>query len=508
METFNVAAHGGPVTRNRGGLHYDRLSSAALPAAATTLRLFDDRRSGMGFIDGIDIASVREHLVREHPVWDTRGPASGFTRLSLPPLGGGKQLWLREGRAVVPSPLEILRLLEVSDDVYHEIARVGGDAAARATAELAGNGISMRMADELTFRATLRLRQIDSFLRHRDYLQARSTPDTSIEARLFGSAKPYVAHAAPTTFVVAVAVDAAGQILAFAPSDGIQLPTVRAVSDRTASRRTLACERAKAMMRDVTGLDSIEAILAHSDDHKLVVVVPVEFARISNAGTPAARWAPLRDMANTLTYAPIAHAISHIATYLRSAGTLGDSGRRGARPMRPLLPGAAVSQPADPASWATQIDFTRRADEQLRQAILHAPSPFAPGERENLFNWLPQIDSKHVADIPAHLRAPSSTYSAPELAQMPFPHQARIPTTPPISRKPPQVTAHKPTSVREILQERAITIIVGWIKASLDDMRAASAGREQRTARDTVLGQEYFIDAYCKKRLQNFGQII
>ena len=128
----------------------------------------------------------------------------------MPPLGGGKRLWLRERRAVVPSPLEILRLLELCDDIYHELTRVGGGAAARSTAELAGNGIGMRMADELAFRATLRLRQIDSFLRHQQHLHARLTPDTSIEVRLFGSAKPYVAHAAPTTCIVAVAVGAAG----------------------------------------------------------------------------------------------------------------------------------------------------------------------------------------------------------------------------------------------------------------------------------------------------------
>ena len=316
----------------------------------TTLRLFDDRRDGVGYLHDVEITRVRRHLERAFPVWDTRGPASGFTRMSLPPLGSGKQLWLRDGRAVIPQPAELLRLLELNDTVSGVFARIhGADADAQAAA-CAGNGIGMRMADELAYRASLRLRQIDSYEQHQRYLRLRTTDDDSLEARLFESAQPYVAHATVTTFIVAVTVAPDGSLLVLAPTDGVQLPTATCISDRTASRRTLACERAKTKLRKLTGLSTVEAMLAHSDDDRIVVVAPVEYGATAHGGTPAASWVPLSAMANTLIYQPLAQAVTHISTYLRPACSLKDRGRRGARPLTPFLPGA-VDPPPPSIMW-------------------------------------------------------------------------------------------------------------------------------------------------------------
>ena len=53
-----------------------------------------------------------EVLPQKLPVLDTNGVASTFTKFGVGPLGRAKQAWLRDGRAVVPTPLELNRLLE------------------------------------------------------------------------------------------------------------------------------------------------------------------------------------------------------------------------------------------------------------------------------------------------------------------------------------------------------------------------------------------------------------
>ena len=46
--------------------------------------------------------------------------------MTLPPLGNGKQLWLRDGRAVIPQPAELLRLLELDDTVHRDLEALTG----------------------------------------------------------------------------------------------------------------------------------------------------------------------------------------------------------------------------------------------------------------------------------------------------------------------------------------------------------------------------------------------
>ena len=80
--------------------------------------------------------------------------------MSVPPLYAGTQLWLRDGRAVVPQPIELFRLLKLADSIHDSFITANPNAPPSATYGNAGDGIAVRLAEPMAARLTTRLRAL------------------------------------------------------------------------------------------------------------------------------------------------------------------------------------------------------------------------------------------------------------------------------------------------------------------------------------------------------------
>ena len=117
--------------------------------------LFHDVRVGATRAFDVDVRELTL-LPQVIPLLDVDGVASAFTRFGVGHAGNRKQLWLRDGKAYRPHGRELMRLHELGDVVAaaHVVANAGCERAP--LAEVAGDGVSMRMSDARAARATMR----------------------------------------------------------------------------------------------------------------------------------------------------------------------------------------------------------------------------------------------------------------------------------------------------------------------------------------------------------------
>ena len=125
-----------------------------------SLYLFHDVRRKEHHHGPIARSAVFVHLDQRHHLLGTLGKASAFTKMSVPPLCAGTQLWLRDGRVVVPQPIELFRLLELADSIHDSFLRANPTAPPSTTYGNAGDGIVVRLAEPVAARLTTRLRAL------------------------------------------------------------------------------------------------------------------------------------------------------------------------------------------------------------------------------------------------------------------------------------------------------------------------------------------------------------
>ena len=466
------------------------------------LKLFDDRPNGFNYLLGVAKERVTSHLKRRFPVLDTRSVACSFTKMSLPPLGSGKQLWLRSGRATIVQPDELLRLHELSDHSYDSLRSTKPVDINKSASELAGVGISMRLADAMALRSLLRARMFCAIELLQLHVAAAPTPDPAhLEVQLVRRAARFSASCTDApAFLVVVRMGADGALQALVPSDLTRLPTlVRALVSGTDGRSS-ARRSAETFMQNVTNNPDIHAFLAHDNDSFTIVTVPM----FDYSPTPLlhsfAVWAELVDLAGYPIYAPVAFAFSLLATLMKSTNqSLGLLGTRGARPPRPMMPQQLRSTPGVPEHALTQLRICERTDYLLQQHIAFIDNPITgvklSSQAEKLFfeGWLDRIDCSANASVPASLLGNAHVYADPMLAGLSFPDQGGIPSLPRFKPKPPQTTTYRPTNIRMILDHFAIRLIAAWLKSAVSDLRAMAQGRPARTLSTLVIGQNHVL---------------
>ena len=177
-----------------------------------------------------------------------------FHKKSLPPLGSGKQLWLRGGRATIVQPDELLRLHELSDHSYDSLRSTKPVDINKSASELAGVGISMRLADAMALRSLLRARMFCAIEQLQLHVAAAPIPDPAhLEVQLVRRAARFSASCTDASaFLVVVRMGAGGALQALVPSDLTRLPTlVRALVSGTDGRSS-ARRSAETFMQNVT----------------------------------------------------------------------------------------------------------------------------------------------------------------------------------------------------------------------------------------------------------------
>ena len=161
-------------------------------------------------------SAVFVHLDQQHHLLDTLGKASAFTKMSVPPLCAVKQLWLRDGRTVVPQPIELFRLLELADSIHDSFIAANPNAPPSATYGNAGDGIAVRLAEPMAARLTTRLRALAA----RDAYDSAAN-DGSFERR---AAAHFDVIDDGATYVALITADATGSLRLLVASDLVSLP--------------------------------------------------------------------------------------------------------------------------------------------------------------------------------------------------------------------------------------------------------------------------------------------
>ena len=209
------------------------------------------------------------HLPQTVEVLSTHHPASGFTRMAVPPLGSAKQAWLRDGRACVPQPSELNRALEHADVVLATARRAAPHASGALLNECIGDGVHARLCGSMAARSTNRLRQLDMF----DALDA-ATGDVTLERRAAAHLALYRPASPTQTYVVLVAYSADGALVAFVGGDLISLPLI-ATEHRSGAPRGAAIEATAAFGRHLFPDERHVPVLAHDGADARVVALPL-----------------------------------------------------------------------------------------------------------------------------------------------------------------------------------------------------------------------------------------
>ena len=308
------------------------------------------------------------HLDQQHHLLDTRGKASAFTKMSVPPLCAGKQLWLRDGRAVVPQPIELFRLLELADSVHDSFITANPNAPPSATYGNAGDGMAVRLAEPMAARLTTRLRALAA----RDAFDG-AADDGSFERR---AAAHFDIVDDGATYVAFVTADAAGTLRLLVASDLVSLPRlpVDAAGGKARRSAVAACD---ALAGQLLPGERSCPILVHDGDFRLVAL-PMLHHTATRRATPYSHWASLDDLAHTPLWRAAIFTFAHLATFMRADHgrfdkTLGRMvGTRGARSLRPLATRPYTPTP-EPAHWPQQLHVLECVDTALRAALQARP---------------------------------------------------------------------------------------------------------------------------------------
>ena len=452
-----------------------------------SLYLFHDVRRKEHHRGPIARSAVFVHLDQQHHLLDTRGKASAFTKMSVPPLCAGKQLWLRDGRAVVPQPIELFRLLELADCVHDSFVAANPTAPPSATYGNAGDGIAVRLAEPMAARLTTRLRALAA----RDAYDS-AADDGSFERR---AAAHFDVVDDGATYVAIITADATGTLRLLVASDLVSLPRLPVDATGGPARRS-AVAVCDALAGQLLPGERSCSILVHDGVFRLVAL-PVLHYTASRRTTTYSQWASLDDLAQTPLWSAAMFSFAHIATFMRADHGRFDKalgrmvGTRGARALRPLAARPYTPTP-EPAHWPQQLHVLECVDTALR-AALHA-RPRSDPFRDYLLEWVDQVDTSPNAITPHVLRGARHDYANPKLVTTPFPDAAPSAKTEPIQFPPAQRTTYKPRKLTDILYPWAIKKLAGWLRDVVTDLQAwlRKPKRPRRKAKPRVIGQNGF----------------
>ena len=307
--------------------------------------------------------SALEHVLHCQIVLDVNSIALSFTRMGVPQVGPAKQLWLRNGRAVIPTPSELRRVLELTPrcDDY-----IGGPHAY----DLVGNGVSMRAAEAVAARTSVRLRRYKNYLALTEYESHGCDGSPEYELAKVFDAYPTLPK---RVYVIALASDGVS-LEALVGADAVSLPSPAAVDTVTTNkpRRTAALLAAASLISAAFEAPSPCVILVHDGDDGIIVAAPVMRGQMCPDAAAFAKWVRLRELTASPLYVPVSAAMAHVASYMNNKVDYNPTRIRGARPLRPLA-SAAYAPPLRPAIWPAQLQYAEATDSSLRSALLARP---------------------------------------------------------------------------------------------------------------------------------------
>ena len=433
-------------------------------------------------------SAVSTHLDQSHHVLSTLGKASAFTKMSVPPLCAGKQLWLRDGRAVVPRPVELFRLLELADTVPASFMRANPTAKPADTYGNAGDGISVRLAEPMAARLTTRLRMLSARVAFDN-----TDDDGSFERR---AAAHFDAVDDGNTHVAFITADGTGALRVLVASDLVSLPRLCLDATGGAGRRS-AVAASDALAGYLLPGERLCSFLVHDGDFRLTAV-PLLHYTPTQPSTPFSRWATPADLAHTPLWRSAVFSCAHIATFMRADHgrldkTLGRMvGTRGARALRPIATRPYAPSP-EPALWPQQLHVLECVDTALRAALLATPR--SDPHRDYLLEWVDQVDTSPNALVPLSLRGARHDFGNAKLVTTPFPDAAPSAKTEPVQFPRAQHTDYRPRQLTDILYPWAITRLAESLRDVVTDLSAwlKHPKRPHRVAKPRVIGQDGFV---------------
>ena len=197
-------------------------------------------------------------------------------------------------------------------------------------------------------------------------------------------------------------------------------------------------------------------------------------------------------------YAPAASAFARVAAHCQHGVSV---------PHRQaILGGATQATPvltlpyapsATPSAWPSQHALLESIGTHLRRVINAVPvaNPYKP----YLSTWAGQVDTTHNADIPFNVRGLHyAEFDNPALVELPFAPPMPTPTLPAPEYPPPQVTAYRPMSLRDILMPGSIHKLANAVRAIVDALEFIQRGEEipvrlRRRLAPVDVGQDGFL---------------
>ena len=251
--------------------------------------LFHDVRRKERHRGPIARRAVFVHLDQRHHLLGTLGKAPTFTKMSVPPLCAGKQLWLRDGRAVVPQPIELFRLLELADSIHDSFFRANPSAPPSATYGNAGDDIAVRLAEPMAVRLTTRLLA----------LAARGAYDSAADDGSFErrAAAHFDVVDDGATYVALITADATDTLRILFASDLVSLPRLPVDATGGPARRSAVAACGALASQRLPG-ERLCSIFVHNGDFRLVALPMLHYST-SRRTTPFSHWASLDDLAHT-----------------------------------------------------------------------------------------------------------------------------------------------------------------------------------------------------------------
>ena len=461
------------------------------------VELFHDSRDSPWFLRSVAVSRITEHLSTIHSVLSMEGLAASCTRVGVPPLGPSKQLWLRNGRAYRPDWRELIQLMDGSPDHLSPLRLPPEPIPHDDIDSIVGDMLSFRMADAMADRSVTRSLQ---------YLTAMALDASTangldvLETRAAQYFKPITYLDQGDVAIAFVAVrDGALRILV--AGDLLQLPVaVHSGSPLPRDSAVNLAERLAAVIHQDER--KLHGFLVHSTDDLTVVAFPLPHESITYNLDPVllsvAVWASLDDVAMSPLYVPAASAFARVAAHCQHGVPVPHrhSILDGATRATPVLT-LPYAPSAIPSAWPSQLALLESIDTHLRRVInaVSATNPHKP----YLSTWVDQVDTSHNADIPFNVRGLCyAEFDNPALVDLSFSPPMPTPTLPAPVYPPPQVTAYRPMSLRDILMLGSIRKLADAVRAIVDALKFIQRGEEipvriRRRLAPVVIGQEGFL---------------
>ena len=455
--------------------------------ASTESTLFVDDRHGAKYYFHVPLNALT-HVLHKQFVLSTDSVAGSFTRFGVPTVYGAKQLWLRDGRAYRPSPLELRRLLEHADSTSEPYLLSNPAASHRDLEGVAGNGMSSRMTEAIAARTSVRAR------RYATAVAISSATDKSCSEYVLAQSFDDVTAAGKVTLLVCVnqhkqALVAAD--LCSLPAVGRRFPD-HPGPDESRGGAVLRAERLAAAafpaLRPV-------GFLVHDAEDFRVVCCPVAAVGVS---TPYALWAGLDELASTPTYLPVGAAIAHTATYLSQREPGADGSlipTRGRRSIRRVGFQRPLELELAPAPWLLQLQYAEATDALVRVALTKRSSELRssdPSASRWLLDMVAQTDTSRNSTLPDTLRGRKARFST--AARTPYTWLNRFHKTKAPSPPVPQATTFRPRCITNILMPHSIRRLAKGLRAVVYDMINMRDNPDtfRRTATTVIISQGGF----------------